>query len=72
MNTSIFWKRAAERAGKTFAQTLLSIWGVGVFDVLHTNYLQALGVAGGATLLSVLSSVASSTVSDSDSPSVVK
>ena len=57
------WNRAflrslAERALMTFAQALVAVWGVGQFDVLHADWANALSVAGGAALLSVLKTIA--------------
>ena len=57
--SSQFLKDAAERAVKTFAQTLLAYFGADALDVLHANWGNALSVAAGATVLSVLSSVVS-------------
>ena len=53
-----FWKGAAERAIKTFAQTLGAglILGVGVLDV---DWVVALSLAATATLASLLTSVGS-------------
>ena len=73
MNTAIFWKRAAERSVKTFAQTFISVVGVSAFDVLHFAWTSSLSVSAGAALLSVLTSVVSAPVTgDSESPSLVK
>jgi hypothetical protein len=54
-----FWIATAERAVKTVAQTLLSLWlvGDGVFNVLGVDWLTALGVGLGAGLVSVLMSL---------------
>ena len=60
MFTAGFWRAAVERAIKTFAQTLVSLWGAGAFNIMKVEWQEALGVAGGAALLSVLTSVASS------------
>jgi hypothetical protein len=59
--TGSFWKAAAERAAKTFAQALLATLTLasGPVDVLHTDWLGVLSVALGATLLSVLTSLTS-------------
>lgn len=56
----MFWVATAERALKTIAQTLLSLWLVGdsMFNALHVDWLNALGVALGAGLVSVAMSVA--------------
>lgn len=53
-----FWKDLTERAIKTFAQTLLAVLAVGV-PVWEMEWVSALGIAAGATVLSVLTSVAS-------------
>lgn len=58
MFTAEFWKAAGERALRTVAQTLLSLWvGTGVFNAFDVDWLQALGVALGAGVLSVLMSL---------------
>lgn len=54
-----FWKATAERAIKTLAQSLIAILAVGQTTVLSVDWRQALAVAATATLLSVLSSIAS-------------
>ena len=53
-----FWQSVAERAVMTFAQALVSVWGVGHLDLLHADWANALSVAGGAALLSVLKTLA--------------
>lgn len=50
---------AAERAAKTFAQAVLAYFSAGAFDVLSADWGEALTVAASATVLSVLTSVAS-------------
>jgi hypothetical protein len=52
-------KALAERAVKTFAQTLGAALGAGAADLLSVGWKQALSVAGFAALLSVLTSVGS-------------
>lgn len=71
MLSSAFLKAAIERAVKTVAQTLLALWGAGVFDILHVDWSGSLGVAAGAGVLSLLTSVVSLPVGPSGSPSVV-
>lgn len=69
-----FWKDAAERAAKSAAQALV-IYLVGdapVFDAWHVNWRAAAGIAGGAALLSVLTSVISSRIGDPESASLVE
>jgi len=62
MFTAQFWKAAAERAVKTLAQTLIAILAVGQTTVLTVDWTQAAAVAATATLLSLLTSVASAGV----------
>lgn len=57
MFTKIFWKDTAERAVKTFAQSfgaVLIASGTGLLDV---DWMNALSVAGLATVISVATSV---------------
>lgn len=71
MFNAAFLKAALERAVKTVAQTLLALWGAGVFDILHVDWASAFGVSVGAGVLSVLTSVVSLPVGPAGSPSVV-
>jgi hypothetical protein len=57
--TGDFWLDLAERAIKTFAQTVLATFGAGALDVLHADWGNALALGAGAALLSVLSSLLS-------------
>lgn len=66
-----FWKQAAERAVKTGCQTLVVLLGAGAIDVMHVGWIQDLSLAAGAAALSLVTSVASTRVGDSDSPSLV-
>jgi hypothetical protein len=54
-----FWLDAAERAVKTFAQTLLAYFGADVLDVLQADWAKGLSVAAGAVVLSLLTSLLS-------------
>ena len=71
--TMLFWKDASERAIKTIAQTLVTLWltSDAVFNILTVDWQQALGVAVGAGVLSVLTSVASAARSGTDTASLV-
>jgi hypothetical protein len=73
MWTTDFWKATAERALKTLAQTLLSVVVVGgvVLNIFTVDWMNALGIGLGAMLVSVLTSILSSFVGSSDSPSLV-
>ena len=52
-----FWNYAGERAIKTFAQTAIATLGVGTVGLLTIDWVNLLSVAGGAALLSVLTSI---------------
>lgn len=65
----LFWKAAAERAIKTFAQSLVALFVAGV-TILTIDWVQALAVAGTAAVISVLTSVASSRLGAFDGPSL--
>jgi len=70
--TTTFWADAAERAIKTIAQSVLSIWVVGdqVFNLLNADWGTTLGIAAGAGVISILMSIVSATVTSSDSASL--
>lgn len=61
MYSSAFWKATFERAVKTLAQSLIAVLAVGQTTVLTVDWQQAGAVAVTATVLSVLTSIASST-----------
>ena len=63
-----FWKHSLERAIKSAGQTLVLMWGVGQFNVLDVNWLQVVGLAAGAAVLSLVTSVASAPVGEGQSP----
>ena len=62
MFTLVWLKDAAERALKTFAQSLLATLTLNGVDILHLDWGQALAAAGTATAISVLTSVVSAGV----------
>lgn len=70
MLSKAFFKDLAERAVKTFAQTLLAVLAVGV-PIWEMDWVSALGIAAGATVLSVLTSVASAGAGNHDTASLV-
>jgi len=67
--TVAFWKAAAERAIKTFAQALVAVGLTGATGLLNVDWPAALSAAGLAGVVSLLTSVASSQVSG-DGPSL--
>lgn len=72
MFTGKFWKAAAERAVKSSAQALVGLWVVdGVFNLWTVDAAAAGGVAAGAAVLSLLTSIVSAPFGQANSPSVV-
>jgi hypothetical protein len=71
MFTGTFWKQAAERAAKSAAQALIGLWTLDGFNVLQADFPLAGGVAGGAFVLSVLTSIVTAGVGEPESPSAV-
>lgn len=70
--TRLFWVDAAERAVKTAAQAgLLSIGASEGFNLFTLDLKVFLGFVGGGAFLSILMSVASAGVGDSNSASLV-
>ena len=74
MWTWTFWKQALERALKTAAQAPLTVWvvGDGVLNALTLDWELGLGVAAGGFVSSILFSVASATIGESSTPSLVE
>lgn len=72
MTTRKFWISAAERAVKTVAQTALSLLTVGATSLLEVHWAAVGAVSGLAGVVSLLTSIVSSGVADSSSPSLVK
>ena len=54
-----FWKAAAERSIKTFAQTLVALAGTNAADVVSVDIADAFLAAAVAAALSIATSVAS-------------
>lgn len=72
MLTAAFWTGAADRAVKSFAQALLLLWGSSeIFNVLEIQVGPAFGVAGGAAVLSLLTSIVSAPAGDKGTTSML-
>ncbi|MFC5996969.1 holin [Pseudonocardia hispaniensis] len=73
MLSAAFWVAALERAVKTAAQSLLSLWLVGdvAFNLLSIDWGTAAGVAAGAAVISLLTSIVSAPVRGDGTPSLV-
>lgn len=71
MWTLNFWRQAIERAIKTAAQFLVGVLGAAQFDILTADW-KTIGLAlATGVVLSVLTSISSLGVGESDSPSLV-
>ena len=66
-----FWKSTAERAVKSFSQSLLGLLSAGSVGLLEVDWVTALSTAAMVTLLSVLSSVASAGTGAAGDPSLL-
>jgi hypothetical protein len=71
MFTKSFLLQLAERAIKTFAQTLVALAGASQMDWLNLDWQHLTATAAIAAGLSALSSIASNRVGPVDSPSIV-
>ena len=72
MWTKGFWKDAAERAIKTFAQVAVSFLVIGTTGVLDVDWQQMASISAVAALASVLTSIASDGVGVKGTASLVK
>ncbi len=58
--TRAFWYATFERGIKTAAQTLVLLWTADAgFNILRVNWPETFGLAAGAAVLSVVTSIAS-------------
>lgn len=69
--TLSFWKDAAVRAIKTFAQVVLALLGTGYVGITSLDWAHLLGVASTAALASVLTSVSSLSTVGRTTPNTV-
>jgi Putative lactococcus lactis phage r1t holin len=67
----MFWRLAIERAVKTFAQTLAAVLGAGGIGLIDAAWLTALSTAAVASLVSLLTSVASAPIGRPNDPSLL-
>lgn len=66
-----FWKASAERAIKTFVQTLAAGLGTASVGIVDLPWESALGLAASAAVLSLLTSVGSARVGKNAGPSLL-
>jgi Putative lactococcus lactis phage r1t holin len=71
MFTQHFWTATAERAVKTFAQSLLALLSAMQLGILDVDWVTTLSTAGMASLLSVLTSVGGARIGTAEDPSLL-
>ncbi len=71
MLTKAFWRGAAERALKTFAQSLVAVIGVGAVGLLDVDWIGALSAALLATVISLLTSIGNADFTAGETPVVL-
>ena len=69
MYEAMYWKAVGERAVKTAAQSAVALFAAGA-TILDIDWAQGAAVVGTATLLSVLSSIASTHLGEFTGPSL--
>ena len=67
-----FWRGAAERAVKTFAQSLVAVIGVGAVGLLDVDWLGALSAATLATVISLLTSIGNADFTAGQTPVTIE
>lgn len=73
MFSKTFLRETVERAVKSAAQALLGLWALDAgFNVVNADFGLAAGVAGGAAVLSVLTSIVSAPFGKGGSASLVQ
>lgn len=55
--TKSFWKGAAERGIKTFAQTAVGFFVIGTTGLLELDFVSLVSVSGAAAVASILTSI---------------
>ena len=72
MLTAAFWMGALDRAVKSAAQALLLLWGADEgFNLISVDLPTSLGLAAGAAVLSVLTSIASAPAGEKGSSALL-
>jgi ABC-type enterochelin transport system permease subunit len=71
MFTALFWAATGERALKTAAQVVVAFFGADVVNAFSVDYSRVAGIALGAAVVSVLTSIISAPVGEKGTPSLV-
>ena len=72
MWTARFWRQALERALKSAAQALILLWGADSLNVVTIDWPGAAGIAAGAVVLSLLTSIVSAPAGEPGTPSLTR
>jgi len=72
MWTRRFWRETLDRAVKSAAQAPLVVWGVGdvALNAFELDWRLGAGVAAGAALVSLLTSLASAPIGEPETPTL--
>ncbi len=71
--TKTFWLEALDRAVKSAAQSVLLLWGAAeAFDLFAADFVSVGGLALGAAVLSVLTSVVSAPMNQKGTASLIQ
>lgn len=65
-----YFRDLGERMLASFAGAVLAAWGADAVNLLHIDWASALGLGGGAALVSLLKGFAAKAVGDPDSASL--
>lgn len=71
MFSAAFWRDTAERVISSFVGALAAFLGGDVLDLWAVNWPSALGVAGGAALVSLIKALLASRVGDPQSAALL-
>lgn len=71
MFTATFWRSAAERAVRTFCQSVIALLGANQIDWTSLDWQHLLLTSAGAAALSLLTSIAGVNIGDKGTPSLV-
>lgn len=71
-NYKAFARKTAERAIKTFCETLLALIGTGAVNIVAIDWGPKFGISATAAVVSVLASVVSLPVGEPGTPSLVQ
>lgn len=72
MFTLAFWKATGERSVRTFAQVLVGSLGLDTLGIINANWGEGLALGAGASVLTVLTAVATSGGGGTEGPGLTE